>query len=138
MDAGSGELDIDDMSISSVLQEQEITKLRFSLNDAKVATDALDAEKRQLKLKNEQLERKLKLAADGKVQELAQQLQRREADRQKLQATNEQLATQLANIPERNFQALTTCVKKILCKLDDTRSEILTDGKAASQQHQEQ
>jgi chromosome segregation ATPase len=41
------------------LQEQEITELRFSLNDANVTADLLDADKRQLKQRNEDLERKL-------------------------------------------------------------------------------
>ncbi|CAK7267628.1 hypothetical protein SEPCBS57363_002683 [Sporothrix epigloea] len=76
--------------------------------------------------------------ADAKITELARQLERRDADVQQLQAANASLTAQLTSIPERNFQALSTCVKKILEKLDAARSEILTGGKSTDQQHQEQ
>lgn len=63
-------------------QEQEITDLRFSLNDASVAADALDADKRQLKQKNEELERKLK-QSDDKANELREAIRKGQEDLKK-------------------------------------------------------
>ncbi|EPE10393.1 hypothetical protein F503_05488 [Ophiostoma piceae UAMH 11346] len=203
-------------------QEHELTELRFSLNDANVATDALETDKRQLKQKNEDLERKLRKSGDKttklqqevqrhqdslkgaakeqnrlqaevangeekykqeakaltdarktikeitaqleatqkeqqnfmqstvgqnqrhmdasnkKISDLVSQLQLREAELQTQRDANIQLAQRIEDIPERNFQALSTCVKKVLEKLDNSKSEILTSEKSARLQSQEQ
>ncbi|OAA61079.1 hypothetical protein SPI_05103 [Niveomyces insectorum RCEF 264] len=201
-------------------QEQEMTVLRFALNDAQIAADAFDAEKRQLKQKNDDLERQLRRNGDNtsrlndklqhcqdvltqaadeqkqlretmstaleqsrhdrtalvdaqnaikdahaklaaaqselrsglavaaeqnnahaknlqrKITDLTTELQHREADIRFQKEANNRLSQQLESIPERNFQALSACVKKLVEELDGSKVGILTHAKDVAEQHQ--
>ena len=109
-------------------QEHELTELRFSLNDANVATDALETDKRQLKQKNEELERKLKKSSDKTIKlqvdvQKHQDALRRAAEEQK------RLHAEVANGEEKSKQeakALSDAqkiLKEITAQLEITQKE---------------
>lgn len=78
------------------------------------------------------------ITVDGQIKELTLQLQRRDEEVQIQKDANTRLAKQLDDIPERNFQALSACVKRILEKLDDCQLRLLKDSKAVREEQRNQ
>lgn len=102
------------------MQEQEITELRFSLNDTNVTADLLDADKRQLKQKNKELEQKFSHSS-AVINKLRNDIRR---ERDLLREAEDRAATYKQDAEKAQQKALEE--HKILLDARKTMNEIRT------------
>lgn len=106
-----------------------ITELRFSLNDANTAADGLEAEKRQLRSKNEQLERRIR-ESDQEAATLRQEIQKHKDACQIASEDQEKLKLDISTAREKSIetqealQAAQQEIKETKLLLDGSRKEL--------------
>ncbi|CAK7265514.1 hypothetical protein SEPCBS119000_001550 [Sporothrix epigloea] len=128
-------------------QEQVITELQFSLNDAKTATDTLETEKRQLRLKNEQLELKIKEGSKEALTLRQEKLEQAPRESPEMVAKLSTLEQQIRHLEDERNEKETQIVrleesykertKALICASDKFAADIVQLTSTFSQREEE-